>query len=86
MTTTSDSGATGLASEKGKEVAEGEKRDNEGGGEEKRRRSRPWKADGREMAESRAEAREEALSVGLRIGEERKEVMVDLVIVAEDAG
>lgn len=84
LLTTSESGAAGVASEKGKDAAEGEKRDNDGGGDEKRRRSRPWKAGGREIAESRAEARDEALSVGLRIEDDKKDEMSDLQMAADD--
>ena len=84
MLTTSESGTAGLASEKGKDAAEGEKRDNDGGGDEKRRRSRPWKAGGREIAESRAEARDEACSDGLRIEDDKKDEMSDLPMAVDD--
>lgn len=64
-------GDAGSASGDDNEAAEGDNSDNEGGGGETRRRSTPWKAEGRETADSRAEANDGSLD-GLKRGFERK--------------
>ena len=82
---TSATGGVGEKSDMAEDAKDGESRLREGGGEERRRRSTPLKAEGRAEELSRAEASEAEGSVdGLKSGLSRRLLMEDWEIWGEN--